>query len=94
MAKLLISTPGADLTIKNNAGKTAEQLARYSSDTSDTARLATNSLTNLNHKKIIMFRDGNHESVSVLFQPEVWALAWRKTEQGGGRINVPACPVI
>ena len=39
---LLIRTPGADLAIKNNAGKTAEQLARYSLNTSNIATVATN----------------------------------------------------
>ena len=32
---LLMRTPGADLAVKNNAGKTAEQLARYSLNTSN-----------------------------------------------------------
>ena len=49
-----------------------------------------------------MFRDGNHMLVSALFpvtmeQLQAENLALRQSlmgQQGGARINVPACPVI
>ena len=90
---LLIRAPGSNLSIKNNAGKTAEQLARYSSSRSN------NKQTN-NPKNVNMLRDGGHRSVLALIpgtmehvQAENLALRESMRNMQAARIRVPECPV-
>merc|ERR550532_3073717 len=77
VAGLLIRSPGADLTIKNNAGKTAEQLARDGNHTSVSA-LFPGTTEQLQAENLSLRQSMRNMQMG---------------RQGGARISVPECPV-